>query len=122
MTADSTKKILLCIDDEAVGLKIRKLILERSGYDVLTAEDGISGLEVFRNNKIDAVVIDYYMPRMDGGRVAEQMKTMHPEVPIVLLSAYVSLPEHSLAHVDAFITKGDSPEILLSKIKELILK
>jgi CheY-like chemotaxis protein len=114
------KKTLLCIDDELIGLKIRKLILERSGYEVLTAEDGPKGLELFRSQDVHGVVLDYFMPGMDGGIVARHMKEMKPRIPILMLSAYFSLPDHALDHVDAFITKGQSPEILIEKIRELV--
>ena len=114
------KKILLCIDDEATGLMIRKMILERSGYSVLTAQDGPEGLDLFRSEAVDAVVVDYYMPKMDGGTVASTMKKLRPTVPIVMLSAYLNLPEGSLSAVDAFITKGQSPEILLEKLQAIL--
>lgn len=114
------KKTLLCIDDELIGLKIRKLILERSGYEVLTAEDGPRGLELFRAQDVHGVVLDYFMPGMDGGIVARQMKAINPRIPILMLSAYFTLPEHALDHVDAFVTKGQSPEILLEKIRQLV--
>jgi CheY-like chemotaxis protein len=114
------KKRLLCVDDELIGLKIRKLILERSGYEVLTAEDGPRGLELFRSEDVHGVVLDYFMPGMDGGIVARQMKEIKPRIPILMLSAYFSLPEHALDHVDAFVTKGQSPEILLEKIRQLV--
>lgn len=113
-------KILLCIDDEPTGLTIRKVILEQSGYDVLIAEDGMSGLELFRKHSVDAVVLDYYMPEMNGGLLAAAMKRLKPDVPIILLSAYVSLPEGAVEAVDAFITKGQSPNVLLEKVKELV--
>lgn len=114
------KKVLLCIDDESTGLRIRKMILERSGYDVLTAEAGEDGLSVFERESIDAVVVDFFMPGMDGGAVAKEMKRRKPNVPIILLSAFYSLPEGATAAVDAFLTKGDSPEILLKKLTELL--
>jgi CheY-like chemotaxis protein len=113
-------KILLCVDDEPTGLNIRKVILEQSGYSVLIAENGARGLELFRQHPVAAVVLDYYMPAMDGGMVATAMKSLKPQVPIILLSAYISLPESALAKVDAFITKGQSPSVLLQKVKELV--
>ena len=115
-----SKKILLCVDDETTGLNIRKVILERNGYAVLTAPDGPSGLEIFENEPVDAVVIDFYMPGMDGGQVALKMKATKPQVPIVLLSAFYSLPDGATSAVDAFITKGNSPEVLLTKLSELM--
>lgn len=114
------KKILLCVDDEVTGLKIRKIILERNGYTVLTAPDGPEGLTIFEREHVDAVVLDYYMPGMNGGKLAEEMKRRKPEIPIVLLSAFYSLPEGATGAVDAFITKGESPEKLLQKLQELV--
>jgi CheY-like chemotaxis protein len=113
------KKTLLCVDDEVVGLKLRKIILERQGYKVLTASAGAEGLSMFDENNVDAVVLDYYMPGMHGGAVASAMKRTKPHIPIILLSAYLSLPPQDVASVDAFIVKGDSPEVLLRKIAEL---
>jgi CheY-like chemotaxis protein len=114
------KKVLLCVDDEDVGLKVRKIILERQGYQVLTATGGTEGLRTFQHHDVDAVVLDYYMPDMNGGAVATVMKQTKPSVPIILLSAYLTLPEPVIATVDAYIIKGDSPEILLDKIAELV--
>jgi CheY-like chemotaxis protein len=113
------KKTLLCVDDESVGLQVRQLILERQGYRVLTASAGAEGLDVFLEHDVDAVVLDYLMPGMNGGSVASAMKKTKPEVPIILLSAYLTLPDSVIASVDAFIVKGDAPEILLTKIAEL---
>lgn len=115
-----SKKILLCVDDETTGLSIRKVILEKNGYAVLTAPDGPKGLELFNRERVDAVIIDFYMPGMDGGEVASQMKRQKPDIPIVLLSAFYSLPEGATSAVDAFITKGNSPEVLLLKLSELM--
>lgn len=114
-----SKKTLLCVDDEAVGLKVRKIVLEREGYEVLTASDGSEGLHAFADHDVDAVVLDYYMPGMNGAAVASAMKLSKPRVPIILLSAYVTLPESIMDSVDAFIVKGGSPEVLLGKIAEL---
>jgi CheY-like chemotaxis protein len=116
----SGKKVLLCIDDETVGLRVRKLILEKNGYQVLTAEEGEAGLAIFGRESVDAVVLDYFMPGMNGGAIAKVMKGIKPDVPIVLLSAFYALPEGATEGVDAFLTKGDSPEILLKKIGELL--
>lgn len=114
-----SKKTLLCVDDETVGLGVRKIVLERQGYNVLTARDGSEGLHTFADHEVDAVVLDYYMPGMNGGVVASAMKQSKPEVPIILLSAYLTLPKTVMDSVDAFVVKGQSPEILLGKIAEL---
>lgn len=111
---------ILCVDDEPIGLKVRKLLLERRGYAVETAPDGVSAIELLKHSPFDLVLLDYYMPAMNGGEVARRMRQVRPTARIVMLSAYVSLPEEALQHVDASITKGIHPEALLESIGKLI--
>ena len=112
--------LILCVDDEVVGLRVRKILLERAGYQVLTAEDGYSGIEIFATHPIDAVVLDYAMPGMHGGEVAQKMRRTKPEVPILLLSAYVGLPDEVSALVDIYMTKGEGAPALLDKLGNLL--
>ena len=112
---------ILCIDDEALGLQIRRTVLEHAGYRVLIAEDGPTGLTLFRGHAVDGVVLDYYMPDMDGGAVAETMRRERPDVPIMLLSAYINLPPETVALVDVTLLKGEGPLELLEKLR-LMLK
>jgi CheY-like chemotaxis protein len=112
--------LVLCIDDEAVGLQVRKLLLERAGYRVVTASDGEAGLEVFEQQPVEAVVLDYSMPGMHGGEVAAKMRARKPNVPILLLSAYVGLPTDVTGVVDVYMTKGEGAPALLSKLRTLL--
>jgi CheY-like chemotaxis protein len=112
--------LVLCVDDEAVGLHVRKVLLERAGYRVLTAEDGYSGLELFANQPVDAVVLDYSMPGMHGGEVARRMRQSKPHVPILLLSAYVGLPDEVSSLVDVYMTKGEGAPALLNTLGSLL--
>lgn len=112
--------LVLCVDDEQIGLKVRKLLLERAGYRVLTAPDGSAGLEIFSNEPIDAVVLDYSMPGMNGGEVATKMRQAKPHIPILLLSAYIGLPSEVLSIVDTYMTKGEGPPVLLKKLGSLL--
>jgi CheY-like chemotaxis protein len=82
------KSSVLCIDDEPSNLKVRKLLLESAGYFVLTASGGKEGLDIFRSNLVDAVVVDYSMPEMDGSMVAARVKEIKPRIPVIMLSAY----------------------------------
>jgi PAS domain S-box-containing protein len=111
---------ILCVDDEVRGLQVRKLVLESAGYSVLLAENGPAALRVFASNSVDCVVLDYMMPGMDGGMVAANMRSLKPRVPIVLLSAYVSLPDTTLGLVDAYVTKGQSPMVLLERLRGIL--
>lgn len=113
-------KTVLCVDDEKIGLRVRKIMLESRGYMVLTASNGPEGLRVFDENHVDLVILDYYMPDLNGGDVASEMRRRRPGVPIVFLSAYFSLPPEALEMADAFITKGDPPDVLIEKIQHLL--
>jgi CheY-like chemotaxis protein len=112
--------LVLCVDDEAVGLRVRKILLERAGYQVLTAADGHAGLEIFISQPVEAVILDYSMPGMHGGEVAGKMREAKPEVPILLLSAYVGLPDEVSSLVDVYMTKGEGAPALLDKLGNLL--
>ena len=116
-----SKKTVLCIDDDSAGLTLRKMMLESEGYEVFVAASGEEGLQVLRSNRIDAVVLDYQMPKMNGADVAGQIREGGSQVPIVLLSGYVEeVPTAALHLVDAFVTKGGSPGQLLQVIKSAL--
>ena len=120
MKAATAGPLILCIDDEALGLQIRKAVLEREGYRVLTALDGVSGLNLFAGEPVDGVILDYFMPGMDGGQVASAMRRQRPEVPILLLSAYVNLPQEVVTMVDFTVLKGEGPSELLAKVHAML--
>jgi CheY-like chemotaxis protein len=112
-------RLVLCIDDERIGLRVRKLLLERAGYRVLTAPDGPAGLALFESEPIEIVLLDYSMPGMHGGEVAAMMRQRKPSVPILLLSAYVGLPSEITGLVNGYLTADDAPT-LLARIQSLL--
>ena len=112
--------MILCIDDEATGLLVRKILLQSQGYEVLTAESGREGLELFRANPVEAVVLDYAMPEMNGDQVAIALKRLNPNVKILLFSAYVKFPEEVMQWVDGFAVKGDHPAALFNALQQLL--
>ena len=116
----SHPKTVLCVDDEKIGLRVRKIMLEGHGFRVLTATTGQQGLDLFDKNHVDVVVLDYYMPDLNGGDVAAELKRRRSDIPIIFFSAYFSLPPQALELASAFITKGDPPEALIEKIEQLL--
>ena len=68
------QKRILCIDDHWSGLIGRKMLLEQNGYEVLEATGGSEGLKLFLSQDVDAVILDYQMPDMNGAVVAAKMK------------------------------------------------
>jgi CheY-like chemotaxis protein len=115
-----TGHLVLCVDDEKVGLQVRRMLLERSGYRVLAAPDGKTALDLFDLHPVDAVVLDYSMPGMHGGDVAAHMRQRKPTVPILLLSAYIGLPAETTRLVDVYMTKGEGAPALLAKLQSIL--
>ena len=114
------QKTLLCVDDNQSSLKICKMVLEDFGYKILTCSSAREGLEVFASHAIDAVILDYQMPEMNGELVAAEMKRTNPRIPILMLSGWVSLPESALQLVDQFVAKGDPVEFLLLAVQQVL--
>jgi len=96
------------------------MLLENNGYKVLEATGGDEGLKLFLSHSVDAVVLDYQMPGMNGDVVAAKMKRVKSHVPIMLLSAYGPLPKRKLKAVDIFLSKSQPPKILLSTLQGLL--
>lgn len=117
MTAPLT---ILCIDDEVLGLQIRRAVLEKAGFHVLTANNGPQGLLLFADHSVDAVLLDYLMPDMDGGSVAVLMRERKPRVPILLHTACVDVPQQIVGLVDSTLAKGEGPKVLISRLEQLI--
>ncbi len=115
-----TPTLVLCIDDELIGLKVRRILLERAGYNVLSALEGTEGIDIFSREPVEAVVLDYAMPGMNGAEVASRMREIKPEVPILLLSAYVGLPLEVTELVNVYMTKGEGAPTLLQKLGTMI--
>lgn len=113
------QRLVLCVDDETVGLLVRKMLLERAGYKVLTALDGASGIQIFCDEPVEAVVLDFAMPGMNGDAVAAVMRKTKPLVPILLLSAYSIFPPEVAELVTLTMTKGEGAPVLLEKLQSL---
>jgi|SRR5450432_1976466 CheY-like chemotaxis protein len=117
-TYPPSKKLILCIDDDASILRFEKALLERSGYAVLTAASAQEGLKLATTCMCDAVLLDYQMPGMNGHEVASEIRLVRPSLAIILLSGS-EVPTQALALVDAFVPKLDSNQQLLPVIADL---
>ena len=111
--------VLLCIDDNEDLLECERSFLESFGYSVLTAESGGKGLELASKHSVDVVILDYFMPEMNGQEVAIEMRRLRPEAAIIMLSGAADVPEQALKWVDAFIAKDRLASQLLPTIAQL---
>ncbi len=111
---------ILCVDDETSVLLTVKMMLERAGFLVITASSAAEALNAIASEKIDAAVLGYAMPNMNGIQLAQRIKTLRPELPIFFLSAFQELPGETLGLAEAWIKKGEAdPEQWVSKLKTI---
>jgi PAS domain S-box-containing protein len=110
---------VLLIDDELVGLRLRKLVLENSGYKVFAATDPDEAMNFFRLHDIDLVVTDHLLGRTTAAVTAATMKRLKPHVPIVSMSGTTNIDE-ALRYADHFIAKAEGPEVLISTLEQIL--
>ena len=118
-------KCILIVDDESRMRKLIKDFLTAKGYKILEAEDGEKALQVFEENseKIDLILLDVMMPKLDGWSVLRQIR-QSSKVPIIMLTARGEEQDELFGFelgVDEYISKPFSPKILVARV-EAILK
>jgi len=116
-TISQVLPLLLCIDDDADSGAVRKRFLEANGYEVLTASDGRSGVELFEQNRIALVVLSCCEESLDGEVVARMLKRRKPKVPIVIMTGLHELPAATRRMADRVVTLASGSDFLLSTIR-----
>jgi signal transduction histidine kinase len=118
---------ILVVDDEKATLSMLSLLLEAYGYTVLTAENGESGLEIFRNERPSIVLTDIKMPGMDGIEMLQKIKEDDHDTEVIMITGHgeMDLAIKSLKYeATDFITKPinvDALEIALKKVHDKII-
>jgi CheY-like chemotaxis protein len=115
----SNNTTILCVDDEQTPRTLRKLILEKQGYQVITAASGAEALEILTRHSIDLVLSDQMMPGMSGTELAKSVKSMHPAMPVILISGVNEIPADA-HHADRFVSKIGGPELLFKTLAEVL--
>lgn len=87
-TEEQTQEKILVIDDEKTTLKMFRLILDVYGFEILTAECGEEGLEIFEREKPDIVLTDIKMPGMDGIEVLKEIKRRSPSTEVIVITGH----------------------------------
>ncbi|MEO8194242.1 MAG: PAS domain S-box protein [Gemmatimonadales bacterium] len=123
-SAAGSETILLVEDEESVR-EVSSRLLRRAGYTVLEAPDGRRALEICDAHAggIDLLITDMVMPEMGGRELARRVRATRPEVPLVFMSGYTDDEDLRRSFLDsgsAFLEKPFTPELLLSKTRELL--
>src|ERR1700733_4496964 len=110
---------ILCVDDEETPRTLRKLILQKQGYQVITAASGAEALEVLDRVSINLVLSDQMMPGMTGTELTKSVKAMRPAMPVILISGVNEIPEDA-SYADRFISKIGGPELLFKTVSDVL--
>jgi DNA-binding NtrC family response regulator len=82
------KKTILVVDNGETIRETLVKILEREGYNVLSAEDGQAAMEVLKEQKVNVILSDVCMPRMDGNKLLKLAKSILPDVEVILMTGH----------------------------------
>ena len=115
-------KILLCEDDENLGMLLREY-LQAKGYEAVLCPDGEAGYREFQKTKFDICVLDVMMPKKDGFSLAQDIRQQNAELPIIFLTAKTlreDILEGFKIGADDYITKPFSMEELVMRIEAIL--
>ena len=118
------KKILL-VDDSSTVLLMERMILSKSQYDVVTAKDGVEGIEKAVAEKPDLILMDVVMPRMDGFEACRKLREQDDtkEIPVIMVTtrgALASVETGYAAGCNEYVTKPINGLELLAKVRSCL--
>ena len=119
---EETVKILLCEDDENLGMLLREY-LQTKGFATTLCPDGEAGFKEFTKNKYDIAVLDVMMPKKDGFTLAQEIRQQTADLPIVFLTAKTlkeDILEGFKIGADDYITKPFSMEELVFRVEAIL--
>lgn len=120
--SEETKRKVLIVEDDSHVVKLLRLYLGRDGYEVLSARDGIRGLQLAREEQPDLVVLDLMLPKLDGMSVCRILRE-ESDVPIVMLTARAEIPQRLEGldtGADDYVTKPFSPRELAARVRAVL--
>ena len=110
---------MLFVDNEVTLLQLGADLMKESGVTVIVAHDPLEAIGIMADTgEIDIAILDYHMPVMNGCTLADRLRSMHPDLKIILYSGAIDIPQNEMTNVDAFIAKGDCMRQLLSQVFE----
>jgi two-component system, cell cycle sensor histidine kinase and response regulator CckA len=115
---------VLVVDDEEAVRRYACRVLERAGYGIFEATDGVEALELIQGQTValEVVVSDIVMPRMNGVELMQALSVSQPELPVILMSGYAteSLAELGITTLCSILAKPFTAERLLDEVDRCI--
>ncbi|MBI3474426.1 MAG: response regulator [Acidobacteria bacterium] len=107
------------VDDNPKSSRVLTAVLEACGFRVIAMQDPVEAMELCKRTSFDLALLDYEMPGLTGSQLAQEIKFMVPDAPVVLISGYAALPATELVFVDAHFGLGTSLDDLLWTMRTL---
>jgi CheY-like chemotaxis protein len=100
---------------------LRKSVLEKWGFEVISASSGDQALQILDLQSVDLVLTDVLMPGLSGTELARRVKQRTPELPVVLFSGVNEIPE-DVECADLFLSKIEGPTVMCERIAEILAR
>ncbi len=118
------KKKILVVDDQKHIVRLVQITLEKAGYDVVTAYDGVEALEKVEQENPDMIVLDVMMPRMDGFEVLQRLQAdpRYQHIPVIMLTAKAQdadIWKGWASGVSSYLVKPFNPRELLTFVQRI---
>ena len=118
------REIVLVVDDEPTIRRFARRVLTEHEFEVLEADNGVAALEVIHTSdgRLDVVVSDIVMPKLNGVQLLQRLSITHPELPIILMSGYAGpeLAQRGIQAPCSILAKPFRPEQLVAEVRRCI--
>ncbi len=108
------------VDDNAKAQRLLGSVLVACGFRVITASDPLEARACWKRLRFDLALLDYGMPFLSGSQLAKEIRSLAPNVPIVLISGYTALDASELSFVDAHFGRDTNLDDLLGTMWSLV--
>jgi CheY-like chemotaxis protein len=113
----NAKPLILCVDDNAPQLRLRKAVLEEDGFNILCATNVADAIAIFREAPVCCTIADHMLQGQSGIELAKELKRIKHDVPIILYSG--AMPTN-LQNIDVYINKGESTSDFVRIVREVV--
>ena len=117
---DQVDATVFYVDDNPKAQKLLGRVLTACGFRVITASDPLEARTSWKRFRFDLALLDYRMPFLTGSQLAKEIRSLAPNVPIVLISGYTALAASELSFVDAHFGRGTVLDDLLATMWSLV--
>ena len=113
---------ILVVEDDRLNRELFSKVLRQEGYKVLEAGDGDIALKILQAFPCDLVITDFLMPMLNGIEFVEQLRSLHPQLPIIFITGYISAisDKKIVDEVAEILAKPFEPNVLRSSVHRLL--